>query len=67
MTDTRRPSKEYHVRIFVRLSDDLLPQPVLSVAEVRAYLTEALKVGTAESPIVSVTVDDPRTARPKRY
>ena len=67
MTDTRPPSKEYHARIFVRLTDDLLPQPMLSVAEVRAHLSEALKVGAADSPILSVTVDDPRTARPKRY
>jgi hypothetical protein len=67
MVDTRQPSKEYRARIFVKLTDDILPQPVLSKAEVEGYLTEALNVGDAESPVISVTVDDPRDTRTKRY
>lgn len=61
------PSKEYRARIMVRLTDDLLPQAVLSRAETEAHLIEALRVGDPDSPIVSVTVDDPRTTTPKRY
>lgn len=67
MADAPKPSKEYRARILVRLTDDLLPQPVLSKGEVEAHLIEALKVGDPESPIVSVTIDDPRTTRTKRY
>lgn len=66
MTDQRKPSKEYRARIFVKLTEDLLPQPSLSSAELHAHLTEALKVGDPDSPIVSVTVDDPRTTK-RRY
>lgn len=65
MTD-RPPSKEYRARIFVRLSDDILPQPRLSKDEVQALLTEALQLGDPDSPIVSVVIDDPRTIK-RRY
>jgi hypothetical protein len=50
----------------VKLTDDLLPQPVLSKAEVEAHLIEALNVGDPDSPIISVMIDDPRTIK-KRY
>lgn len=66
MVDTRKPSKEYRARILVKLTDDLLPQPVLSKAEVEVHLTEALNVGDPNSPIIAVMVDDPRTTK-KRY
>ena len=62
-----QPSKEYRARIWVKLSDDLLPQPVLSRSEVEEYLKEALSIGDTDSPIVSVSVDDPVTRKPKRY
>ena len=67
MAGTHQPSKEYRARIFVKLTDDLLPQPVLSKAEVEVRLTEALKAGDPDSPIISVTVDDPRVSTTKRY
>ena len=54
------PTKEYHVRIRVKLTDELLPSPVLSGQELQDLLTSVLKTGTAESPIVSVSVRDPR-------
>lgn len=66
MANAGPPSKEYRARIFVRLSDDLLPTPVLSEAELGAQLTEALNAGKPDSPIVAVTVDDPRTIK-RRY
>ena len=66
MTDQRKPAKEYRARIFVKLTDDILPQPALSSAELHAHLTEALDVGAPDSPIVSLTVDDPRTTK-RRY
>lgn len=60
--------KEYRARIWVKLTDDILPQPLLSKAELEDHLKNALKVGHTDSPIVSVAVDDPRTdSRPKRY
>jgi len=55
-----KPSKEYRARIWVKLSDDFLPHPLLSKAELEARLTEALGAGTDDSPIASVQVDDPR-------
>ncbi|MDF1596407.1 MAG: hypothetical protein P1T08_09990 [Acidimicrobiia bacterium] len=55
-----KPSKEYRARIWVKLSDDFLPHPLLSKAELEARLTEALGVGTDDSPVASVRVDDPR-------
>ncbi len=54
------PRKEYRARIWVRLTDDLLPSPVLSAAEVQARLADALGTNDPDSPIVSVVVDDPR-------
>jgi hypothetical protein len=54
------PTKEYHVRIRVKLTDELLPSPLLSRAELESILAEALEVGTADSPIVSLSVRDPR-------
>lgn len=54
------PRKEYRVRIWVKLTDELLPSPVLSKAELEARLIDALEVGRPDSPIVSVVVDDPR-------
>ncbi|HZJ48217.1 MAG TPA: hypothetical protein VFD97_04165 [Acidimicrobiia bacterium] len=66
MADTHQPSKEFKARILVKLTDDFLPQPVLSKAEVETHLREALNVGDPESPIVAVMVDDPRTIK-NRY
>ncbi len=57
------PGKEYRARILVKLTDDLLPSPVLSKGELAARLIDALGVGDADSPIISVTVDDPRDAK----
>jgi hypothetical protein len=56
----KEPTKEYRARIWVKLSDDFLPHPLLSKAELEARLTEALEIGTGDSPIVSIRVDDPR-------
>ncbi len=55
-----KPRKEYRARIWVTLTDDLLPTPVLSRAELEARLVEALKAGQPGSPVVSVAVTDPR-------
>lgn len=54
------PTKEYRARIWVKLSDDFLPYPLLSKKDLEIQLREALGVGTADSLIVSVTVNDPR-------
>lgn len=67
MIGTGKPSKEYRARILVKLTDDLLPGPVLSKAEVERHLTEALNVGDPDSPIIAVMVDDPITTKAKRY
>jgi hypothetical protein len=56
----REPTKEYRARIWVKLSDDFLPHPLLTKAELEARLTEAMEVGAVDSPIVSLRVDDPR-------
>lgn len=61
-----QPSKEYRARISVRLTDDLLPGPALSKADLEAHLIEALHVGEPGSPIVSVRVDDPANQPSKR-
>ena len=53
-------TKEYRAWIRVRLTDDLLPSPVVSKEEVEARLRAALEVGNPDSPIVSVSVQDPR-------
>lgn len=60
------PRKEYHARIWVKLTDDLLPGPVLSKAELEAYLIERLSVGGPDSPIVSLMVEDPSDKRTRR-
>ena len=53
-------TKEYRAWIRVRLTDDLLPSPVLSKEEVEARLRAALEVGNPDSPVVSVSVQDQR-------
>lgn len=55
-----QPSKEYRARIWIKLSDDFLPHPLLSKEELATRLREVLEVGTAESPVLSVQVMDPR-------
>lgn len=60
------PTKEYNARIRVKLTDDLLPAPTLSRAELEAHLAEALEVSNPETPIVSVTVHDPSDTRSRR-
>jgi hypothetical protein len=54
------PRKEFRARFWVKLSDDLLPTPLLSKAELEALLLDALKVGEPGSAIVSLAVNDPR-------
>lgn len=54
------PSKEYRARIRVKLTDELLPSPVMSREEVEARLVDALSPGKTDSPILFVAVDDPR-------
>jgi len=54
------PTKEYHARIRVKLSDELLPSPVLSGQELQDLLVAVLNAGKADSPVVSVSVRDPR-------
>ena len=58
--------KEYHARIWVKLTDDLLPGPVLSKDELEAHLIEGLNVGHPEAPIVSLKVEDPSDKRIRR-
>jgi hypothetical protein len=60
------PRKEYQARIWVKLTDDLLPGPVLSKAELEAHLIEGLDVGDPDSPIVSLVVEDPSDTRTRR-
>ena len=60
------PTKEYKARIWVKLTDDLLPGPVLSKAELQTHLTESLQVGDPHSPIVSLTVEDPSDKKTRR-
>ena len=54
------PTKEYRVVVRVKLTDELLPSPVVSKEELQRLLVEALDVGDADSPVVSVAVYDPR-------
>ena len=54
------PRKEYRARIWVKLTDELLPSPVLSKEDLQAMISTALNAGAADSPVVSVAVDDPR-------
>lgn len=60
------PTKEYRARIWVKLTDDLLPSPVISKSELQAQLVDSLNVGDSASPVVSVTVDDPSDSRSRR-
>lgn len=60
--------KEYHATIRVKLTDDMLPHPVLSKRELETLLAASLDAGAPESPITSVSVMDPRTdSRSRRY
>jgi len=54
------PQKEYRARIWVRLTDELLPSPQLSKEQLQAMLADALQTGRPDSPAVSVVVEDPR-------
>jgi hypothetical protein len=60
------PRKEYRARIWVRLTDDFIPAPELSKAELEAHLTKALAVGEAGSPIAGLAVEDPRDSSRRR-
>ena len=55
-----KPTKEHRAHIRVKLTDELLPSPVLSKEELQALLIEALGIGKADSPVTSVAVYDPR-------
>ncbi len=55
-----QPRKEYRARIWVKLTDELLPSPVLSKEQLTSMLTDALRAGQPDSPVVGVAVDDPR-------
>ena len=54
------PTKEYRAVIRVKLTEELLPSPVVSKEQLQQLLVEALNVGSGESPVVSVAVYDPR-------
>ena len=54
------PTKEYRAVVKVKLTDELLPSPVVSKEELQQLLVEALSAGSADSPVVSVAVYDPR-------
>ena len=53
-------TKEYRATIRVKLTDELLPSPVLSKEQLQALVVEALHAGQADSPVTSVSVYDPR-------
>ena len=53
-------TKEYRAFIRVRLTDELLPSPVLSKEGLQTMLEEALRAGADDSPVVSLNVTDPR-------
>jgi hypothetical protein len=53
-------TKEYRATIRVKLTDELLPSPVVSKEELQAMIVEALRVGKADSPVAAVSVYDPR-------
>ncbi len=61
------PRKEYRARIWVKLSEGILPQPALSKAELQAHLAERLEVDDPDSPIAAVAVDDPSDRSRRRY
>lgn len=54
------PTKEYRVAIRVKLTDEILPSPVVSKEELQRILLEALRVGEGDSPVVSLAVYDRR-------
>jgi hypothetical protein len=60
------PTKEYQAWIRVKLSESILPVPVLTREGLEAYLMEHLDVGEPDSPIVSLGVGDPAERRPRR-
>lgn len=66
MSEREKPSKAYRARVSVRLTDEMLPQPLLSRSELETYLNDALNTADPESPIVSISVDDPRTTSARR-
>ena len=45
------PTKEYRVRVWVKLTDELLPGPVLSKEELRDQLQALLDVGGSDLDI----------------
>ncbi len=51
---------EYRAIIRVKLTDELLPSPVVSKEELQQLLVEALRVGDDDSPVVSLLVHDRR-------
>ena len=53
-------TKEYRAIIRVKLTDELLPSPVVSKEELQQLLIEALRVGDNDSAVVSVAVHDRR-------
>ena len=54
------PQKEYRARLWVKLTDELLPSPQLSKDQLQAMLADALQTGQPDSPVVNVVVEDPR-------
>ena len=55
-----KPTKEYRAHIRVKLTDELLPSPVLSGQELQDLLVAVLNAGKSDSPVVSASVRDPR-------
>ena len=53
-------TKEYRAIIRVKLTDELLPSPVVSKEELQQLLVEALNVGSDGSPVVSLVIHDRR-------
>ncbi len=53
-------TKEFRAIIRVKLTDELLPSPVVSKEELQQLLVEALQVGDNDSPVVSLVVHDRR-------
>ena len=53
-------TKEYRAIIRVKLTDELLPSPVVSKEELQELLVEALRAGEDDSPVVSLVVHDRR-------
>lgn len=53
-------TKEYRAIIRVKLTDELLPSPLVSKEELQKMLVDALHVGDNESPVASLVVHDRR-------